>query len=340
MQTIRAAILGMNRLGGSFGLALKAYTRSKEARQQFEVTAYDPDDRLAQRARALGAADAAEARIEAAVAGKAIVIIALPYHEAEAAYQLIGRAVQAGAVLLDAAPFKAPSLAWAAKHLHKEAFAIGFTPIVNARFLFDGLDDLEHAAADLFTGSTMLIAPPAKADRDAVQLAADLAAIVGASPRFTDPAEHDTWTAATEALPAAVSVAAFEALSHQSHWDDVKRVANPAFGQLTHHLLEMHPDALRDLMLRDREGLIRQIDALTETLAAVRAVLAANDRAALEALLIRSSGTFSEWLARRRTGEWDKTPGDDRDGGVNPLMAGMFGSAIAKRLSGGGNKDR
>jgi len=243
-------------------------------------------------------------------------------------------------VLLDTAPFKQPSGAWAKKYCTSEVYPVGITPIVNARYLFDGLDDLDHAAEDYFDKGVMLVSPGADADRDAVQLASDLAAMLGAAPRFTDPAEHDSWTAVVEALPALIGVAAFESISGQDHWDDLRRVANPAFGQLTHHLLEMHPDALRDLLLRDRERLIRQIDALITTLGAVRDVLAADDRDALEALLIRSTDSYYEWLGRRRANDWDPSASAERDSASQTIMTGMFGSAIARRLTRGGDKDK
>lgn len=333
MQTIRVSILGLGRLGASFGLALRRYNARKDARQRFEVVGFDLDERVAARARALGACDTTARGIAAAAAERQIVILALPFHEAEAAWSLIGRAMQPGTVVIDTAPFKQPSLTWAKKYAHDEVYLVGAAPIVNARYLFDGLDDLEHAAEDYFDDGVMLISPAAKADRDAVQLVTDLSALIGAQVRFTDPAEHDSWASVMEALPALIGVVAFEAIASQSHWDDARRVGNPAFGQLTHHLLEMHPDALRDLLLRERAALIRQIDAFSEALAAVRAVLAADDRAALEALLIRQNASFSEWLTRRRRNEWDPNPDGARPAVAETLMTSMFGSAIAKRLT-------
>jgi prephenate dehydrogenase len=342
MQTIRVGILGMKRLGGSFGLALRRYNESKDARQKFEVTGFDPDERLAIRAKAIGACDQFERTIGAAAANQAIVIIAMPYHEVEAVYQLIGGGLRPGTVILDTAPFKRPSEQWAKKYVHGEAFTVGLTPIISATYLFDGLDDLEHSSADTFDGGVMLVTATSGADRDAVQLAADLSGMLGASVRFTDPAEHDSWAVVVEALPALIGTAAFDSISGQANWDDVRRVTNGAFGQLTHHLLEMHPDALRDLILRERVGLIRQIDALVESLRAVRGVLAADDRDALETLLIRASDEYHTWTLRRRDGQWDKSASgveNARESAGAALLSGVFGSAIAKRLRGGG-KDK
>lgn len=337
MNTVNVGILGLRRLGGSIGLALRRYSQSKDARQQFSVTGYDPDERLTTRAKSIGAIDNVARNLSGAARDRDIVVLALPFHETEAAYQLIGRDLKPGVVVLDMSPYKQPSLGWAKKYCGEEVYLVGVTPVINARYLLDGLDDLDHAAEDYFDKGTMLISPSPAADRDAVQLATDFAQILGSAVRFTDPPEHDAWATVMEALPAALGIAVFDAISQRESWDDVRRVGNAAFGQLTHHLIETHPDALRNLLLRDREGLIRQIDSVVTSLNTMRALLAENDRDALEALLVRSRDNYVDWLVRRRSGEWDPTSHVEREVVSETLMTNLFGSAIAKRLKRGGN---
>lgn len=339
MQTVSVGIIGLGRLGGSFGLALKRYSQSKDARQKFSVTGYDPSDGQTSKAKSIGACDQVTRSIVAAARDRNIVLLALPFHEVEGAYQLMGRDLRAGTVVLDASAFQQPSVAWAKKYCGDDVHLVNITPIVNAHYLFDGLDDLEHAAEDYFEKGVILVSPSPSSDPDAVQLATDLAQILGATARFTDPAEHDSWMAAMESLPAALGVATYNAISRQDHWDDVRRVGNNAFGQLTHHLLESHPDALRDLFLRDREGLIRQIDTVVNSLETLRALLAANDRKAIEALLVGSRDDYLEWLMRRRTGDWDPTNKIERETAADTIMTGLFGSTLAKRLKRGGGGD-
>ncbi|MBL8133611.1 MAG: prephenate dehydrogenase [Anaerolineae bacterium] len=339
MQTVNVGIIGLRRLGGSFGLALRRYNQSKDARQHFAVTGYDPDEQNAAAARTMGACDTVARSLSAAVRDRNIIVIALPLHEIEAAYQLMSGELTPGCVVLDTAVFKQPPAGWASKHLGKEAHQVGITPVVNARYLFDGLDDIDHAAEDYFDKGVILVSPGSTADPDAVQLATDFAQLIGASVRFTDPAEHDSWTSVMELLPAALGVAAFDAIRRLDHWDDVRRVGNPAFGQLTHHLLESHPDALRDALFQDRANLVRHIDQVIESLAMLRDLLSEGDRDAVEALLVQTRDAFAEWLGRRRTGEWDPTHKMERDGAASSLMTGLFGSAITKRLKRGGDDD-
>jgi prephenate dehydrogenase len=209
---------------------------------------------------------------------------------------------------------------------------VGVMPILNAKYLFDGLDDAEHAAADLFDGGSLLLLPSPKCARDAVELASDFGELLGMTPRFGDPVEHDVWSAATEGLPAMLGLAAFYSLQRRNGWDDAQRVGNSSFGRLTHHLYDHHPDDMRDLMLNNRENLVRHIDATVETLQSLRALLAENDRAALEEMLIQTMDAYMTWVVHRREGRWDNLDSPAQPSRSDLFMTGMFGSALTKRL--------
>ena len=340
MNTINVGILGLGRIGTSFGLALRRYSARKDARQQFNVTGYDALEARGTAARNRSAVDHVTRSMLDAAGNKDIVILALPYREVAAAYRAIGKEVRDGTVILDASPLKLPSEAWASKHLQPEAYAIGITPVVNPAYLFDGLDDTEHAVADLFDNGHMLLMPHPKAPKDAVELAADLAELIGAKSHFADAAEHDVWAASTEGLPAALGVAAFATLTRRDDWDDARRAGNPAFGRLTHHLTDAHPDDLRDLLLNNRENVARQIDATIETLTTLRTILAQNDQAALEGLLIDAAQTYQLWVMRRQKGDWDEKSGaPKRESSADIFMSGLFGTAVSKRLRGDKKSD-
>ncbi|MFN8450856.1 MAG: hypothetical protein U0521_20310 [Anaerolineae bacterium] len=51
---------------------------------------------------------------------------------------------------------------------------------------------------------------------------------------------------------------------------------------------------------------MRQIDATVETLQNLRGLLAGNDRAALEEMLIQTMDAYATWVLHRREGRWDK----------------------------------
>lgn len=332
VATIKVGILGLGRIGASVGLALKRYNARKDARQQFVTTGYAADNAQSQAVKVLNPVDHVARNLIDAASDKDIVVMALPYREIQTAYQMIGSELRSGTVLLDMSLLKLPSQVWAEKHMTNETYMVGVMPILNAKYLFDGLDDTAHAAEDLFDGGTMLLLPSPKCDRSAVELAADFSDLLGMTPRFGDPVEHDAWSAATEGLPAALGLAAFYSLYRRDGWNDAQRVGNPSFGRLTHHLDDQHPDDLRDLLLNNRDNLVRHIDATVETLQALRAMLAENDRAALEEILIQTMDEYVNWVAHRREGRWEKIDSPVQPSRGELFMNGMFGSALTKRL--------
>lgn len=342
MATVSIAILGLGRIGASMGLALKRYNTRKDAQHHFEVTCADMRPGVREDAQKIGVAEKIERDLFRASQGKDIVVIALPYADVLTAYKTIGKELRAGAVVLDASPLKQPSLEWAVKHLPKEVHMVGITPILNPAYLFDGLDDTLHAKADLFDNGNMLLMPTATCIKDAVELAADFSSLLGSSPHFFDPAEHDSLVALTEGLPALMGVASFYAISKNQGWHDAQRLTNPPFGRVTRPLFDTHPDDLRDIWLNNRESLVRGLDELMSALKSFRDALARNDQSALEAALINSSETYSQWINRRHNSRWESDTNDESQGISlgNMVMGGLMGNFLAKRFQGGKNGDQ
>ena len=337
MNTIQVGILGLGRIGASVGLALARYNGRKEANQQFIVSAFDPRSAVVSLAQERGVAKDYARSVHDAVAGKDIVIVALPYAEVQALYRTIASSLRQDVVLLDTSPLKMPSLEWANKHLSTAVHMVGITPILNPNYLFDGLDDTEHAAEDLFDRGAMLLSPSASANRDAVELAADFSTILGANSHFVDPAEHDGMIAATEGLPALLGIATFALLNRSEGWNDAQRAGNPALGQLTHHLRDSHPDDLRDLLLFNRENTMRHLSDLIDVLTAFQSDLARSDRNGLEALIIQSADSYNEWLQRRTSGKWDKRE-EPVQTTTTAMVSGLLGGYLSRRIR--GDKDK
>lgn len=334
MAKITVTIAGLGRVGASVGLALKRYNARPDARHQFDITGVEDRPGVLKDLEKLGAVDRMARSLADAARDRDIVVLALPYAELRRAYREGGPAVRPGGVVLDMAPLKLPSAAWAAEHLNAEAHQVGVTPVLNPQYLFDGLDDTSYAAADLFDKGTLLLMPAANCVPAAVELASDFATLLGASVRFMDPAEHDGLVGAVTGLPALLGVALFRAALTSPGWDDLQRMTNPDFGRATHHLFDTHPDDLRDLWLNNRDALLRHTDHLIATLQALRDVLAAGDRAAVEAAVIGAADAYSAWVNRRFSGNWDQQAPTPRPTTGETIMTGLMGGYLAKRLLG------
>ncbi len=334
MATISIAVLGLGRLGASTALALKRYSQQKDAQHIFDITCADLRAGVRDDAQKLGLPGKLERDVFKAAAGRDILVLALPYADGEAAYRGLADVLRPGAVVLDMSPLKQPPLAWAQKHLPPQTHLVGITPILNPKYLFDGLEDTAHAQADLFDKGTMLLMPGVTCVPEAVELAADFATVLGAKPHFLDPAEHDSLAALTEGLPALLGVALFAIAARSRGWPDAQRLTNPAFGRLTRPLYDTHPDDLRDDWLDNRANLLIQLDALLETLRALRGVLAANDRPAVEALLSEAADAYSAWITRRVNGRWEDDLNAPQPPPGGTMLNTLMGGFLARRLTG------
>jgi prephenate dehydrogenase len=336
MATVSVAILGIGRMGASIGLALKRYNTRKDAAHTFEVTYADTRAGIREDAKTIGI-DKVERDVFSSAANKDIVVIALPYADVESVYRSLKHDLRPGAVILDVSPLKQPSLEWAKQYLGNEAHLVGITPILNPKYLFDGLDDTLHAQADLFDNSNMLLMPSVTCIKEAVELASDFANLLGAKPHFVDPAEHDSLIAATEGLPNLLGLAVFYTMMKSGGWSDSQRFTNSTFGRLTHQLYDTHPDDLRDTWLQNRDNLVRQIDDLMNTLHTLRGILAQNDALALESALIEASDTYSAWINRRFNAKWDEKETAKNPSMGSMLMTGFMGTFLTRRISGDKN---
>jgi len=332
MTDISVAILGFGRIGASVALALRRYN-AKGGNHHFKIAGFDTRPSVEKKAASMKLADEFSNRAFNAARNRDIVIVAMPYAEVQAIYELIGPDLRDGCVVIDMSPLSLPSAAWADKYLQKEAHLVSVTAVVNPDYLFEAVDDIDHAHEDLFDKGTMLLMPGPSCIKGAVELTADFAQLLGAIPHFVDPAEHDGLIAATEGLPALLGVTAFYMFSKSQGWGDGQRMINPAFGALTHHLFDTHPDDIRDTWLKNRENLLRYADDLIGVLQNVRSRLAVNDQAALEALLVEASTEYEQWINRRVKSRWDRDQGISTPSPANDMLRGVMGGYLAGKLT-------
>ena len=332
MAKLTVAILGLDRLGASIALRLRAYV-AKGGQHQFDLIGHDSRDDHEKPARKLKTVDKIERRIYSAVERADLVIMNLPYEDLQGGYELIAPSLPAGAVVLDTAMVKQPSLAWTQQLLSDDQHWIGFTPVVSSAYMFDHALDTESASDDYLHDSAIYLTPSVSCLREAIDLAVNFSIILGGTPAFLDPAEHDSLLAITDMMPQLLSIAAYSAATRHQAWGDAQRLTNPPFNVLTRYLLTHHPDALRDAWLANGEPLARGLDEHIRLLSDLRERLAAEDESAIEAFLIEAADDYQEWINRRHKGDWDEHA-SQRVPVENTIAGSLFGGALSKRLFG------
>lgn len=335
MADVSLAILGMNRVGVSVGLALHRYNQQGRD-HQFAITGYDRSSASLKTAQKMNAINASANRIEEAISDKDIVVITMPYNEIKDVYEIMAPRLRAGAVVLDMTLVKQQSLNWAGEYLKEGTHLVCAEPIPNPRYLFDGVDEIERASEDYFDKGSILLMPSATCIKEAVTLATDFATLLGAAPTFFDPAEYDALMAATKALPTLLGVIYYHTISQRPGWDDTQRLTGGDFGMLTRHLFDTHPDDLTSLWLDSRADLLRNLDSLLANLSQMRDALDQQDRDAVEAVLEHASRDYETWINRRYNNRWKV---DEQIQSETPSFGGMMGNLMGGFLSGRG-KDK
>jgi prephenate dehydrogenase len=292
-------IVGLGLIGGSIGLALR------QAGVASTIVGHDKEHSVANQAKKMGAVDRTEWNLITACEGSDLIILATPLEAIAATIKAIAPYLKAGCVVLDTAPIKEPVLAWAAEILPKTVGFVGGNPIIGASAT--GSSGLEAARADLFEKCLFCLVPAPDADEHAVQMAANLATLLGAKPMFYDPVEHDSLLTAVNQLPAIVALTLLEMAVNQPAWRDLRKVAGAPFETAT-RLAAADLSVYSDLAAANRDNLVRWIDSFSAALATVRQALVEDEPQDLVEQFEDAVNERNRWLHDRATGNWEEGP--------------------------------
>lgn len=290
--------IGLNQIGASIGMAL--------ADQELEVrrVGYDPDGQLARRVRQAGAVDHLVSHPRKASEVADVVVLSTPIVDVRDYLEMLGAKLKPNAVVLDTAPIKVPSAAWAEELLPEDRHYIGVTPIVGPAALLAEKSHPQVPRADLFHGGLMAIVIPPKTPEFAVTVALRFAAILGATPFFIDPVEHDAVIATVEGLPSLISAALMNMAADALNWRELQRMAGSPFANATSFHPSQTPKINGTTLYINRDIVLTRLDALLDELQRLRALIAAEDSKELTDYLAKAAATRDSWLTIRQHGDW------------------------------------
>jgi prephenate dehydrogenase len=326
-MTINLTILGLGRLGGSIPLRLAG-------RGDLRLTGYDSDPGTAKKAQSQGTLHKAHWNLINSVDGADLVVLALPYSEQRDTIKLIAGDLRPGSVLVALGPLLGPPLAWAVESFGglTERHFVAAHPALNPAALHTGDIGPAAARADLFDKGLWALAPAPNCAPEGLRLAADLARLLGASPYFVDPNEHDGLAAAAENLPALMAWALMRAAAASPGWPETRKLADRSFATAIAALIDAEAPALR----ANRENLMRYLDAALAELGQMRGWLERDDGPSLEAALTDAAVLRAVWVHDRGEGKWESI-GDAAD---LPTAGDVLGRMLLGGLAGKrGEKD-
>jgi prephenate dehydrogenase len=282
-------VIGCGLMGGSFALALK------RAGLVQRVVGYSKSPSTVERARRMGVIDIAAESALLAVSGSDIVLIAVPVAASEATFKAIRHMVEPGTLFMDVGSTKR-DVVDVARRVLKERIGsfVPAHPIAGKE-----VAGVEHADVQLYQGKQVILTPLAQTDPVMVQKATDVWAAIGCQVLRMTPENHDTAFAAVSHLPHLLAFAYFNAMLAQPAGREFLSLAGPGFRDFT-RIAAGDPNVWRDILLSNREEILKQSQRLRHALDAFEVVMRSGNAEALEDLIRTASDGRAGWQMNAR----------------------------------------
>ena len=277
-------LIGCGLMGGSFALALR---RAGMVRR---VIGYSKSPSTTEKARRLGVIDDVAESALLAVSGSDIVLLAVPVAATENTLRAIRHLVEPHVLVMDVGSTKR-DVVDAARRALRERIA-GFVP-AHPIAGKEG-SGIQHADAALYAGRQVILTPLAQTDAKLVQKATDVWSAIGAQVLRMTPENHDGAFAAVSHLPHLLAFAYFGSVLGQPAGRDLLSLAGPGFRDFT-RIAASDPTMWRDILLANREEVLRQSQRFRQSLDALEQVMAAANGPALQELLRVASEGRRGW---------------------------------------------
>jgi prephenate dehydrogenase len=277
-------VIGCGLIGGSFALALKRGGLVKR------VIGYSKSPSTTEQAKRLGVIDDAAESALLAVSGSDIVLIAVPVSATETTLKAIRHLVDPGVLFMDVGSTKRDVVDTARRVLRERVGSfVPAHPIAGKE-----VAGITNADASLYVGRQVILTPIAQTAPDLVQRATDVWSAVGAQVLKMTPENHDAAFAAVSHLPHLLAFAYFSAVCKQPAGRDYLSLAGPGFRDFT-RIAAGDPQVWRDILVANREELLKQSARFRHTLDAMEHVIRSGNTEALEDLIRQASEARASW---------------------------------------------
>ena len=214
----------------------------------------------------------------------------MPVAASEATFKAIRHLVEPGVLFMDVGSTKR-DVVDAARRVLKERVRsfVPAHPIAGKE-----LAGIAHADAALYSGRQVILTPLPQTDAELVQKATDVWAAIGSQVLRMTPENHDAAFAAVSHLPHLLAFAYFSAVHKQPAGKDFLSLAGPGFRDFT-RIAASDPAVWRDILLSNREEILKQSMRFRHTLDALEHVMKSGNTEALEGLIRNASETRAAW---------------------------------------------
>ncbi len=296
---IQFTILGLGQIGTSVGMVLADH------KDQFIRVGHDKSRGVANQAKEKNAIDKITITLSGAVKDADIVLLALPFQEIYPVLEHIAQDLKEDTLVLDTGPLKQPVLKWAEELLPENRYYVGLTPVIDFPYLGDLDFGPETARKDLFSNSLMAIVSGPRSSEAAVNTAASLVQLLGASPYFTDPAEIDGLMTMTHIMPRLLAASLQKTAQDAPGWREARKFAGKAYAQVTNSLAQDDaPGTLAAAVIYNQENTTRVLNDIIRTLVEIRDLSETPGQKELEEWFTKIQKDRDLWWVDRRESRW------------------------------------
>ena len=277
-------LIGCGLMGGSFALA------ARKAGIVKRVVGYSKSPSTTEQARRLGAIDTAAESALLAVSGSDLVLLAVPVAASESIFKSVRHGLDPAALMMDVGSTKRDVVDAARRSLKDRLGTfVPAHPIAGKEAA-----GIAHADPTLFHGRQVILTPLDKAAPELVQRATDAWAALGAHVLRMSPENHDAAFAAVSHLPHVLAFAFFHAVARQPAGRDYLSLGGPGFRDFT-RIAAGDPVMWRDILLANREEVLKQSMRFRATLDAIEHMMANGNSEALEAMIRSAAEARATW---------------------------------------------
>ncbi|MFA0810799.1 bifunctional prephenate dehydrogenase/3-phosphoshikimate 1-carboxyvinyltransferase [Microbulbifer epialgicus] len=293
-QIGRLVVVGVGLIGGSFALALKAASVCRE------VIGVALEESTCEDAVRLGIVDRASTRLKEILPQLEpgdLVFVAVPTLAVESVFSQIKEYMPAGVTITDGASVKG-SVVRAAERVWGcvPGFLVPGHPIAGSE-----KSGVTAARDDLYCDHRIILTPLPNTGDDHLRRVEQAWQAAGAEVLKMPVAEHDEVLAATSHLPHVIAFSLVDTLAHDAENENIFRYAAGGFRDFT-RIASSDPVMWRDIMLANRDAILKAIDLYSLNLSSLRGAIASGDSAALMGVFTRAKAArdhFTKMLAKQ-----------------------------------------
>lgn len=293
-------VLGLDRIGLSIGLALTPKGKYSS------VTGWDGDHLIMKRVRAMDAFSALPSRLEDAARTADLLMLTQPLDEVQETFGKINKWIKKDAVIIYFSCLPAAVALLAKQLLKTPVHFVALTPSINPKYIHQQADSTPHA--DLFENSRIFISHPADLPPAIIEIATEIARLLGAEPFFADISEVNGLQTITCVLPHLTAAALMDEVLHEPGWRDASQLAGPELAGMLNLLDSSSPESVAEVLVANRENSLRVMANLGHSLSDLAVLVESGDNQKLQEKLSHLRDEYFDWLSKRGALQSKKLP--------------------------------